>query len=140
MVLFTKIKIMDNLTKEQRSKLMSKIKSKWTTQEKKVHNYLKGNAVKHKMHPKNVPGADLLLSKSNTAVLLNGCFWHGCKKHFRAPKSNVLFWDKKIKGNLRRDKEVKARLKKNGFRILVIWEHELKSDFKKAMVKLLGVK
>ncbi|MFA5382379.1 MAG: hypothetical protein WC356_04375 [Candidatus Micrarchaeia archaeon] len=77
----------DNLTKEQRSRCMSKIRSKWTKQEKKIHNYLKGDKIRHKMHPKLPGNPDIVLKDSKTAVFLHGCFWHKCPNCYKEPKS-----------------------------------------------------
>ena len=129
--------MVDVFSKRKRSQIMSAVKSKWTKPEKKAHAFLKGHKIPHKMYPKIAPGADILLLNSNTAILLHGCFWHGCKKHYKAPKSNVDFWKKKLVINQKRDTKVKSRLKKLGFKVVVVWGHELDSNFEKAMDKML---
>ncbi|MBI1972510.1 very short patch repair endonuclease, partial [Candidatus Woesearchaeota archaeon] len=78
---------MDFLTKKERSKRMSLIRSRWTKQETKVHNMLKGNKIKHKMHPK-LPGNPDVLINNKRAVFLQGCFWHKCPIHYKKPSSN----------------------------------------------------
>ncbi|MBU2441789.1 MAG: very short patch repair endonuclease [Nanoarchaeota archaeon] len=116
---------------------MSKIKSKWTAQEKKLHNHLKGNKVKHKMHP-NISGSpDILLTDSNTAIFINGCFWHKCPKCYKKPKSNKSYWMPKIEKNIRRDKKNYRSLKKLGYLIIKIWEHDVKKDLSKVISKLI---
>ena len=104
---------------------MSRIRYKWTSPEKKVHNFLKGNKIQHKMHPKPAPGADILIPGRKMAVLLHGCFWHACPKCGRIPKSRVSFWSAKIAGNRKRDNRIRRLLWKKGFAVLRIWEHEL---------------
>jgi len=90
----------DNLTIEQRSKCMSRIRSKWTAQEKKIHNHMKGLKIQHLMHP-NLPGKpDLLLKKTNTVIFLHGCFWHKCNLHYKEPKSRKEYWVPKIQKNV----------------------------------------
>jgi DNA mismatch endonuclease (patch repair protein) len=127
----------DNLTKEQRSKTMSRIRSKWTAQEKKIHDYLKGNKIKHQMHP-NIKGSpDVILKDTKTAVFLHGCFWHKCPKCYIKPKTNKMYWIPKIENNVKRDRKNNKILKQDGFKVIRIWEHEIKKDFKKILNKLL---
>ncbi len=127
----------DTLTKEQRSYCMSRIRSKWTAQEKKIHNYLKGNKIKHKMHPKLVGCPDILLTKSNTAVFLHGCFWHKCPKCYKKPKTRKKYWLPKIQNNVKRDRKNAKILKTEGFNVFKIWEHQVKKDFDKMIIKLI---
>jgi DNA mismatch endonuclease (patch repair protein) len=116
---------MDKLTKKQRSELMSKIKSKKTKPEIAIHNVLKGNKIGHKMNPKMVGNPDVVIKEVGIVIFINGCFWHGCKKHFRLPKTNIEFWNKKIKRNIERQKESIKELKKFGYKSVIIWEHDL---------------
>jgi len=126
----------DNLTKEQRSHCMSRIRSKWTKQEKTLHNYLKGNKIKHKMHLNLLGSPDVLLTKTNTIIFLNGCFWHRCPTCFKKPKSNSSYWTKKIMKNVSRDKKIRRSLKKEGYKIRIIWEHDINNNLKKIIEKL----
>lgn len=68
--------------------------------------------------------ADLVFRSQKVAVFLDGCFWHGCKRHCVWPKQNARWWRTKILGNRRRDGHTDARLRKAGWRIVRIWEHE----------------
>jgi len=117
----------DMFTKKQRSYIMSRIRSKWTSQEKIVHNYLKGNKIKHQMHPAIIGSPDILIKGKNIVVFLHGCFWHKCKKHYIAPKSRKGYWVNKINNNVKRDKKNVASLKKQGYTVLTIWEHDIKN-------------
>lgn len=118
----------DNLTKKQRSYCMSKIRSKWTTQEKKVHNCLKAHKIKHKMHPKLQGSPDIVLKDKKIAIFIHGCFWHKCPRCYKEPKSNKGYWLPKIKKNIKRDKKNAKLLKGQGYSIVKIWEHELKKS------------
>lgn len=69
---------------------------------------------------------DFLFKDARIALFVDGCFWHGCPKHCRLPQKNIEYWDKKIKGNILRDKFVSSELKKEGWTVIRIWEHELK--------------
>ena len=129
---------MDKLTKKQRSYCMSKIRSKWTKQEIKVHNWLKGNKIKHKMHPKIEGNPDIIFEDRKTVVFIHGCFWHKCPKCFKKPKSNIEYWDQKIGKNVKRDKKNERTLRKNGWRIIKLWEHEIKKNFKNVMGRLIN--
>lgn len=133
------IDMTDTLTKEQRSKTMSRIRSKWTSQEKKMHNYLKAKKIKHKMHPKIEGSPDILLYKTNTVVFLHGCFWHKCPLCYIEPKSNKSYWVAKIRHNVERDKKARMALRKQGFKVLVLWEHQIKKNFEKSIQKLMNV-
>lgn len=128
----------DNLTKKQRSYCMSKIRSKWTVQEKKVHNFLTAQKIKHKMHPKLLGNPDILLLDSKTVIFVHGCFWHKCPKCYKEPKSNRRYWLPKIEHNIKRDKKNAKLLKENGYSVIKIWEHKLKKGktaFLKKVIK-----
>ena len=127
----------DNLTKEQRSKCMSNIRSKWTLQERKIHNYLKGNKIKHKMHPTLTGNPDILLINSNTLLFLHGCFWHKCPKCYKEPKTRKKYWIPKIENNVKRDRKNLRILKKQGYKVIKIWEHEIKKDFEKVLKRII---
>jgi len=117
---------MDTLSKEQRSYCMSRIRSKWTKPELKVHNYLKGHKIKHKMHPSLNGSPDILLTESNTAIFIHGCFWHKCRKCYKEPKSRKDYWLPKIEKNVKKDKNNKELLRKEGYKVIIIWEHQMK--------------
>jgi len=116
---------------------MSRIRSKWTSQEKKIHNNLKGRKIKHRMHPKIDGNPDILLTNSNMAVFLNGCFWHKCPKCYNKPKSNKNYWITKIDKNIKRDKKNIRLLKKEGYKVFTVWEHDIKKNFDKIMDKFI---
>lgn len=68
---------------------------------------------------------DFVFRAVKLAVFVDGCFWHGCPRHGRMPKTRVAFWMTKLAGNARRDREVRKLLRRCGWRVLRIWEHEL---------------
>lgn len=118
----------DTLTKEQRSYTMSRIRSRWTSPERKIHNILKGRKINHVMHPKISGSPDIIFPKSKIAVFIHGCFWHKCPKHYIAPKTRRKYWSEKIRKNATRDTEAVKKLKLNGWRVIRIWEHEIKKS------------
>lgn len=125
----------DVFSKKKRSEIMSRIRSKWTKQEVMVHNYLKGHKIRHKMHPKIDGNPDIILKDSKVAIFLHGCFWHRCPNHYKEPKSKKKFWRDKIKRNVARDKRDVKTLKKHGWKVIVVWEHETK-DIKTVLSKI----
>jgi DNA mismatch endonuclease (patch repair protein) len=128
----------DVFSKKKRSNVMSKIRSR-SGLDRKLHHMLKGKKIKHKMYPKILGKPDAYLKDSNALIFLDGCFWHRCKRHFTMPKNNKEYWIQKIQKNVIRDKEVNKKLKKAGYKVVRIWEHELKSkafDISKVIKKL----
>ena len=69
---------------------------------------------------------DFVFSKERTAIFVDGCFWHGCPKHATQPKNNRAFWRRKFSANKKRDRLVNRALRRTGWRVLRIWEHDLK--------------
>jgi len=65
--------------------------------------------------------------KARIAVFIDGCFWHACQKHCRMPASNRDYWERKIGRNAERDKRVNRELRRRGWRVVRIWEHEIKN-------------
>lgn len=129
---------MDIMTKKQRSYNMSRIRGKWTSPEKKIHNMLKGWKIRHRMHPKIFGSPDIILSDSKTAVFIHGCFWHRCPKHFSMPKTRVKFWSEKIETNVMRDRVVKGKLRAEGYNVARIWEHQIRRDMRKTVKKIIS--
>jgi DNA mismatch endonuclease (patch repair protein) len=68
---------------------------------------------------------DFVFPKSRTAIFVDGCFWHGCPRHATKPKNNRAFWHRKLSANKTRDRLVNRTLRRAGWRVLRIWEHEL---------------
>lgn len=98
----------DSVSPEKRSWIMSRVKSKNTSPELKVRSLLHRLGYRFRVNQKNLPGCpDIVLKKHQSVIFVNGCFWHGhklCKKS-KLPKSNVPFWEEKIKRNIERDKK-----------------------------------
>ena len=90
------------------------------------------------MHPKIAGSPDIILTDKKTAVFLHGCFWHKCPKHYKEPKSNKKYWLPKIEKNVLRDKMNMKLLKNNGWKVVRIWEHEIKKDFDGLIKKIDG--
>ncbi len=69
--------------------------------------------------------ADFVFVGKKLCVFVDGCFWHGCPKHFRLPKTNTRWWAEKINGNINRDKARSRILRAKGWKVLRVWEHQL---------------
>lgn len=69
---------------------------------------------------------DFVFPKQKIALFVDGCFWHGCPKHSNMPKNNREFWKNKLEGNIKRDKNVSRELRKTRWKVVRVWEHELK--------------
>lgn len=118
----------DNHTKEQRSMNMSHIRSTNSKPEEKVRKYLFAHGLRYRKNVRDLPGCpDIVLPKYKTIVFVNGCFWHhhDCGR-FVWPASNEEYWHKKIDRNVQRDEENQQLLEKQGWKVLTIWECQLK--------------
>jgi len=119
---------MDKLTKEQRSRIMSSIKSKNTKPEILVRSLLHSMGYRFRIHKKDLPGSpDIYLKKYNAVIFVNGCFWHQHKncKHGHIPKTNTEYWIEKLERNVERDQKNYKLLNEMGIHWLVIWECEI---------------
>lgn len=120
---------MDRISPEQRSEVMSRIRSKDTKPEMVVRRHLHALGFRYRLHSSKLPGhPDIVLPKWHTVIFVNGCFWHrheGCKTA-TMPKSNVEFWQAKFDRNVARDKKEHAALEAAGWHVIVIWECEVK--------------
>ncbi|MNZ90184.1 Very short patch repair protein [compost metagenome] len=120
---------MDRLTPEHRSWLMSRVGSKDTKPELVVRRLVFAMGYRYRLHSKHLPGSpDLVFPGRKKVIFVNGCFWHGhlgCR-YGRLPKSRVEFWQAKIDRNRERDRENIASLEADGWRVLTVWQCELK--------------
>ena len=112
-----------------RSYNMSQIKGKNTKPEMLVRQYLHACGLRYRLHTKDLPGKpDIVLPKYKTVVFVHGCFWHqhkGCR-YFVVPKTRTEFWMNKIGRNVANDERQQAELTAAGWRVLTVWECELK--------------
>jgi DNA mismatch endonuclease (patch repair protein) len=118
---------MDVLTPEQRHFNMSQIHPKDTKPELCVRKWLWQNGYRYRLHRKDLPGKpDIVLPKYRAVIFVHGCFWHkhNCK-YGSTPKTNKDFWNKKLSGNVERDKKNIKMLIELNWRVLVIWECEI---------------
>ena len=118
---------------EERSRNMSKIRSKDTKSEEYIRKRLFERGYRYRKNCSLMFGhPDIWMGRYNTAVFVNGCFWHrheGCKYAY-SPKSRIEFWNDKFCKNIERDRMVKRELTEQGKRILIIWECTVKKMVK----------
>jgi len=119
----------DVVSSEKRSQMMSGIRSKDTQPEMIVRRALHARGFRYRLHVKDLPGKpDLVFPRYKSVVLVHGCFWHGHDCHlFKVPGTRTEFWLGKIGRNRERDGEVKAALTSLGWRVLEVWECELRA-------------
>ena len=116
-------------TPEQRSYNMSRIHSKNTKPEELVRKFLFSRGFRYRKNDAKLPGKpDIVLPKYKAVIFVNGCFWHGHEgcRYFVWPKNNAEFWKEKITGNIQRDKHNHQLLANQGWRVIEIWECQLK--------------
>lgn len=125
----------DRISAEKRSRNMSHIRSKDTSIELKVRKYLFSLGYRYRVNYKDLPGKpDMVFTKKKIAIFIHGCYWHGhnCKSRYsHISKSNTDYWNEKIKRNQERDKRNIELLEKDGWKVIVLWECEIKEDFEK---------
>lgn len=126
--------------KMTRSFNMSQIHSKNTKPEEIVRKYLFAQGLRYRKNDKRYPGhPDIVLPKYKTVIFVHGCFWHlhkGCSRA-KLPTSNVEFWRKKLSANAERDIKEKNELEAIGWRVLVVWECQLKKAIREQTLRKL---
>jgi DNA mismatch endonuclease (patch repair protein) len=120
---------MDVYDAEKRSAVMRAVRSRDTKPEVTVRHILHRAGFRFRLHSKTLPGKpDIVLSGKRAVVFVHGCFWHQyrrCKNATR-PSSNTQYWEAKLNKNISRDKAIKDKLKRQGWRVLVLWECEIR--------------
>ena len=110
---------------------MATIKNKNTTLEVRVRKALFRKGFRYKINERKLPGSpDIVLPKYRSVIFIHGCFWHGhsCNSG-KAPATNTEFWKEKMNSNKKRDKQAIGNLKKLKWRVIVIWQCEIKNKF-----------
>jgi len=116
---------------------MSMIRCANTKPEIALRKLLFANGLRgYRLHYRLTGRPDIVFPKKKIAVFIDGCFWHKCPKCFQKPVTNRAFWRKKIDCNVKRDKVVGVELKRKGWRVLRIWEHEIRKDLNKSYLRI----
>lgn len=120
----------DTFSKKERSRIMAAVKS---TGNKVTENSLttilrRDRLTGWRRHPRVFGNPDFAFNGQRLALFVDGCFWHGCPSHLRMPASNRGYWTKKIARNQTRDRIITRSLRLKGWRVVRIWEHELRNE------------
>lgn len=119
---------MDTVDRNTRSKIMKSVPQKNTKPEIRLRKALHGMGFRYRLHDKKLPGSpDLVFPKHKAVIFVHGCFWHrhGCKQT-TTPSTRKDFWENKFKANIERDSQNVSDLEEVGWRVMVVWECELK--------------
>lgn len=118
----------DNISPAQRSAVMAAVRStRNESTELRLVALLRSLGITGWRRGSRLPGRpDFVFPARRTAIFVDGCFWHGCAKHCRLPASNRRYWAVKVAGNRRRDRKTARTLRAMGWRVLRVWEHELR--------------
>jgi DNA mismatch endonuclease (patch repair protein) len=128
----------DVLTKAQRSYNMSMIRARNTKPEILVRSHLRLAGLKaYRVHSDLQGKPDIIFPASRLAVFIDGCFWHKCPLDYHAPSTRKRFWALKISRNLARDREVNEALTNDGWKVLRVWEHQVRRS-PESVVRLIS--
>jgi len=117
-------KLVDVFTTEKRSWVMSRIRGTNTKIDLEMKKILSGMKYKHEMYPKMYGSPDFIITRKRIAVFCDGDFWHGYK-YSEKKKPAKKFWRNKIEENMRRDRRVSSKLRREGWSVLRLWEHDI---------------
>lgn len=125
--------ILDTLTRAERSERMSRIRAKNTRVELLVRRLVFSMGFRYRLHDRRLPGQpDLVLPRLRKVIFVHGCFWHlhlNCRQ-YKYPQSRLDFWEPKLTLNRRRDEDARGRLRRLGWKVLTVWECQLKDEEK----------
>ena len=120
---------MDIFTKAKRSEIMSRVKNKDSKIEVLLRKSLWRKGFRYRKNVTKYFGKpDIVLKKHKTVIFVDSCFWHGCKKHGSMPQTRKEFWKQKLARNKARDVEVNRRYKKEDWKMVRIWKHDIKNQ------------
>lgn len=118
----------DVLTKSERSYCMSRIRGRDTKPEVMLRITLWKRGLRYRIHS-SLPGRpDIVFPARKIAIFVDGCFWHRCPQHWKAPETNAEFWEQKILANQLRDVRVNRELEEAGWRVFRVWEHDVRQS------------
>jgi DNA mismatch endonuclease (patch repair protein) len=126
----------DVFSKEKRSWIMSRVKGRDTKPEIRVRSFVHRMGFRFRIHRRDLPGnPDIALPRHGKAIFVHGCFWHGHKhcRRSKRPTTNKGFWNKKLDTNIARDERFRKKLRRMGWKVLVVWQCETRQP-----EKLLG--
>ncbi len=129
--------MVDNLTPQQRSRCMSRVKNKDTDIERLVRTELHRRGYRFRKHVKRLPGTpDIVFTKAKLAILIDGDFWHGYRFPVWEHKVSE-FWKQKIRKNRERDQKNIRKLRRMGWRVVRLWKHQIDGDLETCLNKII---
>ena len=131
--------MVDNLSPEQRRKCMSRNKGCDTKPELLLRSKLWRMGLRFRTRQKILGNPDISMKNRKISIFVDGCFWHGCKKHATVSKTRQEFWRAKLARNRKRDAYVTKTLRDNGWIVVRVWEHEIKEDVNRCAQKIMKV-
>ena|SRR3989344_8725991 len=132
--------MVDIFSKNKRSEIMSKVRSKDSKIEVEFRKKIGQAGFHYLKNPTKYFGKpDIALPKYKTVIFVDSCFWHGCKKHGSMPQTRKKFWVTKIERNKERDEEVSKYYKKQSWKIFRIWEHAINKNLDKVVKKVIKI-
>jgi DNA mismatch endonuclease, patch repair protein len=128
--------MVDVFSPAKRSEIMSRIRGRGnkTTELALVELFRCYRIAGWRRHAKMFGNPDFVFRKCKLAVFVDGCFWHGCAKHSTLPKNNRAFWKEKLARNKARDRLVMRTLKRHGWRVVRIWQHQLSRKYEQRLL------
>jgi len=133
---------MEKLSKSARSKVMASVRGRGnkSTEIKAMRLFRTAGITGWRRHIPVFGRPDFAFSRSKLAVFIDGCFWHGCPRCYRAPKSSEEYWTAKVARNKKRDKLVTKQLRGKGWKVIRVWECQLKSpdSFLQKIINFVG--
>jgi DNA mismatch endonuclease (patch repair protein) len=120
----------DTFSPAERSEIMRRVRGRDTSPERLLRKALWAQGLRgYRLNVRKLQGCpDVVFSRARVAVFVDGCFWHGCPKHCRMPSSNRQYWDRKIGRNVERDKRHARELRKAGWTVIRLWEHQVRES------------
>lgn len=130
-----------DVSPETRSRIMAAVKGRGgKSTERRLRAALVAFGVKGwRMNAADVLGKpDFLFPTEKIAVFVDGCFWHGCPRHYRRPSTSQTYWDAKVARNMARDRRNRAALRRQGWKVIRFWEHQVAASPKACALKVLA--
>lgn len=130
---------MDIWSERKRSEVMSRIRDRDTKPERTVRRILTDMGYRYRLSVKSLPGKpDIVLKKHNAIIFVHGCFWHLCPncREGRIPASRRDYWEEKLLNNKRRDQRNIRKLRRQGWKVMRLWECEIEKDLDKVSRKI----
>lgn len=116
---------MDTVSPERRSAIMSRIKGKGTSPERRLRSALAAKLGRFSCNADWLPGKpDMVFAHKGlkVSIFVDGCFWHACPLHYKQPRSNRKFWVEKVRRNVERDRDADSQLHALGWKVIRVWE------------------